>query len=455
MAMSAVISNYDGGITAHPRMLVRVKDADELCAVVQDKDRYPGPIRPMGSYHSLTPCASSDGTMIDMSGMSRIVEIDPEKMTMTAQAGLQWIDAAAALRKRKLQFLTNVEIGNMTVGAAACCHTKDGLDGVELGQVSSYATALKWVTPSGALAQASEASDPATLRMMRSSHGLAGVVYEATFRIKPLETIRFTYLPRKVDALTQSEVDDIIDRSPGLVCWTVGGTAIFQTRSHAERPGLAGPLFGAVRRRLWSRTGAHLGRFIDTCAPTTGLRNLSHDASFIAYRAGYSALGLLGGLALANPDKIIDYRRTPPAGKYAFTFWSFPRRQWLSTLREYLAFAEQHFKSYGFRCNLPLGSYRIRQDTSGILSYSHDGDTFSIDPIHAYSDKPAWDRFLQEFNEFAHQRNGVPLLNQTPFVEKKHVTQGYGGRWREFSDWVRGADPDKRMLNPFFASLLA
>lgn len=452
--MNPTISSYDGGITANPRMLVRVKDADELCAVVRDKDRYPGPIRPVGSYHSLTPCASSDGTMVDMKGMTRILEIDSDKMTMTAQAGLQWVDAAAALRQRNLQFLTNVEIGNMTLGAAACCHTKDGLDGVELGQVSSYATAIKWVTPSGALAQASEASDPAALRMMRSSHGLAGVVYEATFRIKPLEAIRFTYLPRSVDALTQSEVDDIIDGSQGLVCWTVGRTAFFQRRSHAERPSLAGPLFAAVRRRLWSRTGAHVGRFIDTRVPTTGLRNFSHDAAFLAYRAGYSSLGLVGGCALANPDKIIDYRRTPPAGKYAFTFWSFPRRQWLSVLREYLAFAEQHFKSYGFRCNLPLGSYRIRQDTSGILSYSHDGDTFSIDPIHAYSDKPAWDRFLKEFNEFAYQRNGIPLLNQTPFMEKKHVTQGYGDRWREFSDWVRGADPDKRMLNPFFASLL-
>jgi hypothetical protein len=32
----------------------------------------------------------------------------------------------------------DVEIGNMTLGAAACCHTKDGLDGVQFAQVSSY-----------------------------------------------------------------------------------------------------------------------------------------------------------------------------------------------------------------------------------------------------------------------------------------------------------------------------
>jgi hypothetical protein len=168
----------------------------------------------------------------------------------------------------------------------------------------------------------------------------------------------------------------------------------------------------------------------------------------------YSTLGLVGGCALANPDKIIDYRSTPASCRYAFTFWSFPRAHWLAIMREYLAFADQHFKTHGFRCNLPLGSYHIRQDTSGILSYAHDGDIFSIDPIHAASDMPAWNRFLDEFNEFAYKRNGAPLLNQTPFVERKHAVQGYGDRWHEFSEWVRRKDPDKRMLNPFFASIL-
>src|SRR5271167_2807346 len=143
--MPEQIVNYDGSITTSPQQLVYPETAEEIQTVLRDKGRYPGPIRALGSYHSLTPCASSDGTMVDMTGMNRILEIDPAKMTTTAQAGLQWIDAAKALRKQNLQFITNVEIGNMTLGAAACCHTKDALDGADLGQVSSYATGVRWV----------------------------------------------------------------------------------------------------------------------------------------------------------------------------------------------------------------------------------------------------------------------------------------------------------------------
>jgi FAD/FMN-containing dehydrogenase len=256
--MRNMVRNYDGGITAFPAQLVSPGTVPEIQSVLRDAERYPGPVRAMGSYHSLTPCASSDGTIIKMSGMRRIIEIDRERMTFTAEAGLQFIEASRTLRAQNLQFLTNIEIGNMTLGAAACCHTKDGLDGGEFGQVGSYVTGIKWVTPSGELAQASEANDPDLMYLMRSSYGLCGVIYEVTFRIKPLEAIQFSYLPRPIKDLTDKEVDRIIDASRGLICWTVGGTAHFQTRRHVDRVGPFASLFATGRRTLWNHTEARV-----------------------------------------------------------------------------------------------------------------------------------------------------------------------------------------------------
>ena len=451
-----MIWNYDGGITASPAQLVSPESVAEIQSILREADRYPGPVRAMGSYHSLTPCVSSDGTIINMSRMNRIIRIDRENMIFTAEAGLQFIAASRALRTHNLQFVTNIEIGNMTLGAAACCHTKDGLDGGEFGQVGSYVTGIKWVTPSGELAQASEADDdPFLLYFMRSSYGLCGVVYEVTFRIKPLEAIHFSYLPRPIKDLTEKEVDKIIDASKGLICWTVGRRAHFQTRKHVDRVGPFASLFAAGRRTLWNHTEARVGRFIDCCIPTKPLRNASLDVWFAGSKLLMSTLHAVGGATLYNPDKTIDYSRTRPSAKYAFTFWAFPRGQWLGVLREYVEFSEEHFKKYDFRCNMALGSYFIRKDTHAILSYSHDGDIFSVDPIHAYTDKPAWDKFLNEFNEFAYKRKGIPLLNQSPFVARRHVEAAYGERWKKFSTQVKAADPQRRMLNGFFAGLLS
>ena len=452
--MSNHIRSYDGANTADPKQLVRPTTVAEIQAILKNKTEYPSPVRAMGSYHSLTPCVSSDGTVIDMKGMTRVIEIDAAGLTFTAEAGLQFIDANHALRAQNLQFHTNIEIGNMTLGSAATCHTKDALDGIEFGQVSSYITRIKYVTPGGELAEVTDAN-PELMAKVRSSYGLAGVVYEMTFQIKPVEIAHFNYYPRPLKDLTDDEVDSIIDSAQGLTCWTVGETCVFQKREAVAQPaGLLGELIAAARRRLWNHDGAALGHFIDTFAPEGDLRNLLHDQWVAGLNALYATLAHGGGFSLPNPDKTVDYRKTPDSARYAFTFWAFPRKQWLQTMREYHQFAADHFKKTGFRCNMPLGSYYIRKDQHSLLSYTYDGEIFSIDPIHAPTDLAAWSHFLKAFNEFAYQRHGIPLLNQSPFVERKHCEAAYGERWTQFSNWVREVDQEGRMLNPFFEALL-
>jgi hypothetical protein len=449
------VTNYDGSITSTPQQLVYPETVEEIQAILRDTVRFPSPVRAMGSYHSLTPCASSDGTIVNMSRMAQVIGIDSTNLTFTAQAGLEIIEAAKALRTHDLQMMLNIEIGNMTLGSAACCHSKDALDCFEFGQVSSYVTHIKWVTPAGDLAEASEADSPDLLRLMRSSYGLCGIVYEVTLRIKPIDALHFTYLPRPVDELTQKEVDNLLDSSEGLICWTVGRTSIFQQCHRIPHAGILSSLQAAVRRKLWSYTEAHVGQLIDRFIEDKALRDAAQRGDFDAAKLLYSTLHLFGGITLLAPDKIIDYRNTPDSARYAFTFWAFPRTQWLSVLRAYLDFADQHFKATGFRCNMPLGAYHIRRDVSSILSYTYDQEIFSIDPIHASTDNTAWHFFLQQFNDFAYQRNGIPLLNQSPFVERKHVEAAYGQRWLQFSSSVRRMDPTGRMLNPFFAALLS
>src|SRR5580704_19153642 len=242
------VVSYDGSISFTPQVLIYPQSVDQLQAILRDSETYPSPVRAMGHYHSLTACVESNGTIVNMSQMAQVITIDSTNLTFTAQAGMQIIDAASALRAKKLQMMLNIEIGNMTLGSAACCHSKDALDGIEFGQVSSYVTQMKWVTPAGELAEASEDDNPELLHLMRSSYGLCGIVYEVTLRVKPIEALHFTYLPRPVDQLTQAEVDNLLDTSEGLICWTVGRTAIFQQRHRITEPGILASLQATVRR---------------------------------------------------------------------------------------------------------------------------------------------------------------------------------------------------------------
>ena len=451
--MSNIIVNYDGSITTTPQQLVSPQSVAQIQEILRDTTTYPSPVRAKGSYHSLTPCVSSDGTIVEMSGMAQVVQIDKVNNLFTAQAGMQIIDASRALRQQGLQLMTNIEIGNMTLGSAACCHSKDALDGIQFGQFGSYVTGIKWVTPAGELAEASAAVHPELLPLMRGSYGLAGIIYEVTLQVKPIEALHFTYTPRSVDELTQADVDKYM-QAEGLICWTVGRTCVFQERQKVSDTNILRSLMASAREHLWNFGGAYAGHIIDTFLTDKNLRDAVQNGAFDFTKFLYSTLHLTGGITILAPAKTIDYRQTPAAAKYAFTFWAFPCDQWLDTMRAYLDFADQHFQATGFRCNMPLGAYHIRQDTNSILSYTYDGEIFSIDPIHAVTDEAAWATFLQAFNDFAALRGGKPLLNQSPFVQRAHVEAAYGQRWFDLVKWLRTMDPGQRMVNPYFAGLM-
>src|SRR5436305_11998664 len=113
------ITNWFGDLTSHPRAMVEASSVDDIVAILQDPARYPSPVRAVGSNHSTAACGVAEGgTLIKMSKMNRILDIGKE--TVTAQAGAIAIDIAQELEKRGLQFYVNTEIGNLTVGSAAC-----------------------------------------------------------------------------------------------------------------------------------------------------------------------------------------------------------------------------------------------------------------------------------------------------------------------------------------------
>lgn len=451
--MTRTLTSYDGGVVSTPRTVVSPRTVQELQTIMRDRERFPSPVRPMGSFHSLTPCAASAGTVVDMKRLHTIIAVDTDDMTFTAQAGIEQVDAATALRARNLQFMLNIEIGNATLGSLATCHSKDSLDGVEHGQVSSYVTRIKWVSPSGELMEASEAESPELLSLVRSSYGLAGIAYEVTLRIKPLEMVNFGFRVLDVDELSTAIVDEAIATNESVVFWTLGRMVAIQTRNRATR--LRNHWIAGMRQRFWARIGATLARAFQL-AGGTRLEGFVGDAWIWVQQVTYRFLSIVGGFSLFDPEKTIDYRRTPPSGRYAFTFWAFPRDAWVANLKDFLVFSDQHYRASGFRLNLPLGSYFIRQDASSVLSYSHAGDIISIDPIHAPTgrDRAAWEDFLRAFNAWAFARGGIPLLNQSPFVEREHVAAAYGERWDTLAEWIAAIDPDRRMVNPFFAELL-
>ena len=186
----AGVSNWDHGVIYRPAVIVQPRTIEDVVRVVSDTSTYPSPVRAVGKLHSPAPCSADDGgTMLDMTSMTRILEIGPD--FVTAEAGALYIDVAEDLARHDRQFHINTEIGTITLGAIACAATKDSslIGSSHYGQVSSFVSGVKVVKPDGMVCSFTEDEHPEEMRLLRLSYGLLGVVVEVTLKTQPITAL--------------------------------------------------------------------------------------------------------------------------------------------------------------------------------------------------------------------------------------------------------------------------
>jgi hypothetical protein len=446
------VRNWDGSVTTTPAVTVRPGTIEQVSEIVNDPQRYPSPVRAVGSRHSTTACITADGgTIVDMTAMSRILEIGHDYVRV--EAGALYVDIARELERHGLQLFVNTEIGNITAGSAACCTTKDASfsfgDRHEFGQLSSYVTRVKLVAAGG---RVEVIEDPDRLRLIRSSYGLLGIVVEVTFRVKPVQALAVEHRTYTLDEFLAA-LPGLRQHHQSLMMYILPfpRTVMVELRSYrADR--------APVRRWPWRlrnfgwATFSPLSAYLVTrYIPLRPLRyallqNSARTVQRIIPR-------LLRSTKTIPSAQIIRYPLRADARKYVFSFWAFPEERYPQILHQYCDFYVEHYRRTGYRANLFTVGYRINKDDSSLLSYSHDGPVITIDPVS--TGDPGWEGFLGAFNEFASARDGVPMLNQTPALTPEQVTRAFGSRLDILRQTRDEWDRDGRFFSDYFRDLLA
>jgi FAD/FMN-containing dehydrogenase len=441
------VNNWFGDLTSHPQVVVEAKSSKDVARILLDSTKYPSPVRAVGSNHSTAPCTAADGgTMIRMRGMNKILEITDD--SVTAEAGALLIDVAQALQQRNLQFHVNTEIGNLSIGSAACAGTKDSSMPGELGQVNSYCTRMKMILPSGKTLEANETDDPELMQMLRCSYGAFGIVTEATFRIRraePMEVFHETF-----------SVKDFAARLPEL--WARGYAMMYYMylfdelvtvefrRYNPKAKGKPDKHVWSIRNNLWSRIGPL------TC--------FQAERDIDDKKARYKIIDAFGGIARWNfetlvrskntraSDQMIRYPEVSDDSRYTFSLWAFPEETYAKVLTKYTKWVKNYYKTKGYRTNMIHVGYRIAKDQASLMSYSFDGNVMTIDPVS--TSNPGWREFLIDFNEWCSEEGGVPLPNQTFGVTREQARKALGERLGKMAAKRSEFDPDNRLLNDFF-----
>ncbi len=185
----------DAGGTAYgmPHGVVIARSTEQVAALLRLAQQHEVPVTVRGG--GLTTEGESvafGGVLLDMTGMSRVLQIDPQALTVRTEAGIFWHSLAEELRRAGMDYLSAPLNLTSSVGGTL------GVGGIDvnsprLGCSADQALALKVVTPCGEIVECSDTQHAELFQRVILGYGQFGVITEATLRIRHFTPLRMHY----------------------------------------------------------------------------------------------------------------------------------------------------------------------------------------------------------------------------------------------------------------------
>jgi FAD-linked oxidoreductase len=237
--------NWAGDQHCAPAQIVRPTSEDELAQVVAQAATRGLPVRAVGSGHSFTDIACTDGVLVDTSGMQRVIAADAESGLVTVQAGITLNALGLENARHGLALENQGDIDAQSLAGALATATHG--TGARFGNLSTRVVAMRLVTASGDVVDVTDASDPEALRAVRVSLGALGIASQVTIACLPLYTLHRHDQPLPLDTVLD-RLDEHVDGNDHFefFLWPYTRTAL--TRSTTRSVDAPKP------RAQWKRT---------------------------------------------------------------------------------------------------------------------------------------------------------------------------------------------------------
>jgi L-gulonolactone oxidase len=177
--------NWAGEQICSPSAIERPVSESELIGVVRRAVERGERVRAFGSGHSFTDCACTDGVLIDMSGMQRILAVDGELVTVEGGIKLHALGPELAARGLALENQGDIDRQSITGAISTATHGT----GARLRNLSAQIAGLRLVSAVGDVLELTPERDPEAYLAARVSLGALGVISAVTIRCVPLYTL--------------------------------------------------------------------------------------------------------------------------------------------------------------------------------------------------------------------------------------------------------------------------
>jgi len=193
--MSAAWRNWSGTVRAHPARVVAVADVSDIVTAVGRAARDGMPVRAVGSGHSFTDAAATDGVLLDLRSWTGIERVDGTEVTV--RSGTTLHDLNAALATHDLAMTNLGDIDAQTISGAISTGTHG--TGARLGGLATQVAGLELVLADGSWVSCSAYERPELFDAARIGLGAYGVVTRVRVRCERAFGLHAIETPQPLD----------------------------------------------------------------------------------------------------------------------------------------------------------------------------------------------------------------------------------------------------------------
>ncbi|SBT54041.1 D-arabinono-1,4-lactone oxidase [Micromonospora narathiwatensis] len=428
----AVWSNWAGNQRSTTALVARPRTVAEVVEAVGAAADAGRTIRAVGSGHSFTGAALTDGHRLDLSDLDTDVTVDTARRLVTVPAGMTLHALNELLATHGLALPNLGDIDAQTVAGALSTGTHG--TGARLGCLSTFVTALTLVTGTGEVLHCSADAHRDVFAAARVGLGAVGVLVEVTLRCVDAFVLRAHEQPAALSTVL-ADLPSLVGEHDHAEFYWFPYTARVQVKTNDRVPADDRPL---PRWRGW----------LDD-------EFLANSVFAGACRLGRAVPALVPGISAVSARALTERTYTGRSDQVFCT----PRR---------VRFVEMEYALP--RAVLPAALDALRRIVDGLpfkvlfpvevrftaaddiwLSHGYGRDSVYL-AIHQYVGMP-FEPYFRAFEEVATELGGRPHWGKLHYRDAASLAPAYP-RFADFLAVRDRLDPNRLFTNPYLTRIL-
>jgi FAD-linked oxidoreductase len=425
--------NWAGDEGCSPVAVERPGSAAEVAAALERAAAAGERVRVAGSGHSFTDVACSDGRLLSLERMDRVLDVDRASGRVRVEGGITIHALSAELASHGLAFENLGDIDVQTIAGAISTATHG--TGARLRNISAQVESLELMLADGSTLVCSERDeDPTIYLAARVGVGSLGAIAAVTLRAVPAFTLRGVDAPAPLgETLDRLEQLGEENEHFELFVFPHCDTALTRTNNRVEEP-----------PRPRSRASAYANDVL--------LTNHAFHAFCLAGRAfprwipqlNRTVTRLAG--STARVDRSDRVFASPRLVRFTEMEYALPREHTAEAVRRVLELIPRR----GFHVPFPI-EVRLVAPDDALLSPVHERPSGYV-AVHMFKGM-AWEPYFRAVEAVMDEYGGRPHWGKRHFQTAETLRPRYP-RWDDWQAMRARLDPQGRFGNAYTDSVL-